>query len=163
VLARFVALLAAIPPLRGTIVSGIYWWWRDTFRTVDFVMDEARPNDGVPYIAGHLDGSADQRNLPGLMRDSTIVVKSLPQEAFAPGKRLPIWHSPDAPNMIVFGEEVNDVPVAALPVRPGLLALAGYLFWLFATAVVGLGLMGWVGTRWTRTYGTLPMRRGTRR
>jgi hypothetical protein len=59
----------------------------------------------------------------------------------------------------VFGTEINDVPVASLPERPGLDALLGYLAWLIATLVVGIGLIGWVAHRWSRTYGNLPMRR----
>ena len=152
-------LLAAVPPLRGAIVSGVHWWWDKTYTQVEYVMDEARPNDGAPYIAGHLAGSTDQHNLVGLMQGTTMVVKALPQEAFAPGKRIPIWHSEDAPNFVVFGDEVNDLPVAALPKRPGLPSFLGYSAWLLATLVVGFGVMGWVAHRWSRTYGDLPMRR----
>jgi hypothetical protein len=148
-------LLAAIPPLKGAIVSAVFWWWDKTYTKAEYVMDEARPNDGSPYIAGHLDGSTEQHNLVGLMQGATIVVKVLPQEAFAPGKRIPIWTSADAPNFLVFGDEVNDVPVAAFPKRPGLLSFLGYLAWLIATLVVGFGLMGWVAQRWSRTYGNV--------
>lgn len=126
---------------------------------VEYIMDEARPNDGYPYIAGPLSGSTDQRNLVGLMQGTTMVVKALPQEAFAPGKSILIWHSEEAPNFLVFGDEVNDVPVAAMLERPGLFSLLVHLVWLFATLIVGFGLMGWVAYRWSRTYGNLPMRR----
>jgi hypothetical protein len=122
-------------------------------------MDEARPNDGSPYIAGHIDGSTDQHNLLGRIQGTTMVVKALPREAFAPGKRIALWHSASAPSFVVFGDEVNDVPVAALPERPGLLAFLGYVAWLFATLIVGFGLMMWVAKHWTRTYGNLPPRR----
>ena len=121
-------------------------------------MDEARPNDGHPYIAGHLDGSTEHSNVIGAMQGTTMVVKSLPQEAFEKGKRLPVWHSPAAPNFLVFGTEVNDVPVAALPERPRMLALLGYSMWLLVTLIVGFGVMVWVGNRWSRIYGNLPMR-----
>ena len=151
-------LLAAIPPLKGAIVSSVYWWWDRTYTKVEYVMDEARPNDGSPYIAGHLAGSTDQHNLVGLMQGTTMVVKFLPQEAFAPCKRISIWHSPDAPNFLVFGDEVNDVPVAAIPILPGLRSFFGYLAWLLATLIVGFGLMGWIAYRWSGTYGNLPMR-----
>jgi hypothetical protein len=159
VIVFLLTLLAAIPPLRGAIVSGINWWWDKTYTKVEYVMDEARPNDGSPYIAGHLAGSTDQRNLVGLMHGTTMVVKAFPQEAFAPGKRIPIWHSANAPNFVVFGDEVNDVPVAAFPERPGLHNFLGYLTWLLATLIVGFGLMGWVAHRWSRTYGNMPTRR----
>jgi hypothetical protein len=150
VIVFLLTLLAAIPPLKGAIVSGVNWWWDKTYNKVEYVMDEARPNDGSPYIAGHLAGSTDQHNLVGLMQGTTMVVKALPQEAFAPGKRIPIWHSDDAPNFLVFGDEVNDVPVAAFPERPGLRNFLGYLAWLLATLIVGFRLMGWVAHRWSR-------------
>ncbi len=151
-------LLAAIPPLRGAIVSGVYWWWDKTYTKVEYIMDEARPNGGSPYIAGHLAGSTDQYNLLGQMQGTTMVVKGLPHETFAPGKRIPIWHSADAPNFLVFGDEVNEVPVAALPERPGLPSFLGYLAWLLATCIAGFALMGWVANRWSGTFGNLPMR-----
>ncbi len=149
VLVFLLTLLAAVPPLRGAMVSGVHWWWDESYAKVDYVMDEARPNDGAPYIAGHLEGATEQRNLLGLMQGTTMVVKALPGEAFAPGKRIPIWHSPGAPNFVAFGEEVNDVPVAAVPVRPGLPALLAYLAWLLATFLVGFSLMAWVARRWS--------------
>jgi len=158
VIVFLLTLLAAIPPLKGAIVSGMYWWWDKTYTKVEYVMDEARPNNGSPYIAGHLAGSTDQHNLVGLMQGTTMVVKALPQEAFAPGKRIAIWHSEDAPNILVFGDEVNDVPVAAVPQRPGVPSFLGYLAWLLATLIVGFGLMVWVANRWSGTYGNLPMR-----
>ena len=112
-------LLAAIPPLRGVIVSGVNVWWDKTYAKVDYVMDEARPNDGFPYIAGHLEGSTEQYNISGVMQGSTVAVKGAPAEAFAPGKRIQIWHSAEAPDFGVFGAEINGVPVASLPERPG--------------------------------------------
>ena len=150
---------AAIPPLKGVIVSGVYAWWDKTYAKVDYVMDTAEPNAGSPFIAGHIDGSAGQHNLLGQMRGSTMVVKALPQEAFEPGKRIAIWHSDEAPNFVAFGEEVNDVPVAAVPKRPGVASFLVHLVWLLATFVVGFAVMAWVAKRWTRNYGTLPIRR----
>jgi hypothetical protein len=71
VIVFLLTLLAAIPPLKGAIVSGVNWWWDKTHDKVEYVMDEARPNDGSPYIAGHLAGSTDQHNLVGLMQGTT--------------------------------------------------------------------------------------------
>lgn len=159
VLAFLVALLAAIPPLRGTIVSGVFWWWADSYAQVEYVMDEARPNSGSPYISGHLAGSTEPRNMVGLMRGDAMVVKALPQEVFAPGKTISIWHSERAPNLLVFGDEVNDIPVASVTALPGLGALLRYLAWLLATMITGLALTTWVANRWSRQYGTLPRRR----
>jgi hypothetical protein len=152
------ALVAAIPAIRGTIVGFVHWWWDDTYAKVEYVMDEARPNDGYPYIAGHIEGSTEQTNLGGEMRGSTIVVEGLPDEAFAPGKRVMIWHSDAAPNFVVFGEDVNDFPVAARPDRPGLVSMLLHLAWLIGTLIVGLVVMVWVAKRWSGTWGDLAMR-----
>lgn len=153
------AMVVAIPAMRGAIVSGIHWWWSDTYRQVMFVMDEARPNDGFPYISGHFDNESEPRNMLAVMHGDTMVVQAVPGEAFVPGKRLAVWHSPEAPNFVAFGAEVNDVPVAALPVRPGLPAFLAYLAWLVVTGLLGLGATSWVASRWSRSYGTLPIRR----
>jgi hypothetical protein len=162
VLVFMLTLLAAVPPFGGVIVAGIHLWWGASYTKVDYVMDEARPNDGSPYIAGHLEGSTEQRNLLGEMKGAEMVVKGVPQETVVPGKHILIWHSPDAPNTIVFGRDTNDVPVAALPERPGVLSLLVHLVWLWLTFVVGLRSTAWVAARWSRTYGTLPMNRRSR-
>jgi hypothetical protein len=159
VIVFLLTLWAAIPALKGVIISGVFLWWDDSYKMVEFVMDEARPNEGYPYIAGHLEGSTEQRNLIGLMQGTTMVVKAAPQEAFAPGKRIFIWHSETAPSFLVFGGEVNDVPVASLPERPGLFYLLLHLVWLYVTFLVGFRLMAWVAMRWSRSYGNLPARR----
>ncbi len=159
VIVAMLTLAAAVPPLKGAIVSGVHWWWDKSYAQVDYIMDEARPNDGSPYIAGHLAGSTEPRNLVGLAQGASIVVKALPQESFAAGKRIPIWHSDDAPNFVVLGEEVNDIPVAALPKRPGLMSFVGYSAWLVATIVVGFIAAMMVAARWARKWGDLPMRR----
>jgi hypothetical protein len=158
VLVLLVTLWAAVPPLRGTIVSAVYWWWDESYAQVEFVMDEARPNDGAPYIAGHLARSGEPYHLLGEMKGETMVVRNLPHEPFAPGKRIAIWHSAGAPNFLAFGAEVNGVPVAGLPQRPGLPALLGYLAWLVATLAVGFKLTAWVFRRWSRSHGELALR-----
>ena len=136
-------------------------WWGKSYAKVDFVMDEAHPNDGFPYITGHFDGSTDEGGVPGLMQGTTMVVKDAPLEAFEQGKRIPIWHSPQAPNIVVFGARLNDIPVASLPERPGWISLLLHLAWLYLTLVVGLRSTAWVANRWSRTFGNLPMPRRT--
>ena len=162
ILVFMLTLLAAIPPLRGVIVSVVNVWWDKTYAKVDFVMDEARPNDGSPYIAGHLEGSTDQYNIPGVMQGSTVAVMGAPAETFAVGKRVQIWDSPEAPTFGVFGEYINGVPVAAFPERPGWPRLLLSLVWLYLTFVIGLRATAWVAARWSRTFGTLPMDRRSR-
>src|SRR5512146_851638 len=68
VLVVLLTFAAAVPPLKGAIVSGVHWWWDRTYAQVEYVMDEARTNDGSPYIAGHVAGSTEQRNLVGLLQ-----------------------------------------------------------------------------------------------
>ena len=162
ILVFLLTLGAAIPPLRGVIVSTVNVWWGKTYAKVDFVMDEPRPNDGFPYIAGHLEGSTDQYNIGGVMQGSTMAVEGAPSETFAPGKRIQIWHSEEAPRFGVFGEDINGIAVASLPERPGWIRLLISLVWLYATFVVGLRATAWVAARWSRTFGTLPMDRRSR-
>jgi hypothetical protein len=163
VLVLIATLIAAVPAAKGTVLSGIFWWWSTSYRQVEYVMDEARPNDGAPYIAGHLAGATEQMNIRGEMHGATMAVKGAPHETFAPGKRIPIWYSERAPLISFQGDDSNEVPVAAMPERPGLIAFLGYLVWLLATLIVGFGLAVWVANRWARTYGNLPMRRFNRR
>lgn len=152
-------LVLAVPPMRGTIVSGVHWWWNESFRRATFVMDEAHPNEGYPYIQGHFEGEVEPHNLVGEQHGNLIGVKALPSVAFAPGKRLEVWTSPDAPNFVAFGQEVNDVPVESLPVRPGLGSFLLYATWLLATGVAGLAATVWVANRFSRSAGTLPITR----
>jgi hypothetical protein len=148
----FATFLLSIFPLRGLIVSGIFLWWNSSYRSVDFVMDEARPNSGSPYIAGHIEGSTDQRNVVASLKDGVMVVKAAPSEAFAAGKRLPVWHSDTAPTMTVFGREVTDVPIASMPGRPGVVSFLISLVWFLATWMIGLRATAWVAARWSRSY-----------
>ena len=159
VLVLIATLIAAVPAVKGAVISGVFWWWSASYRQVEYVMDEARPNDGAPYIAGHLAGATEQMNIRGQMHGATMAVKGAPHEVFAPGKRIPIWYSDRAPTIAIEGDDTNEVPVAAMPERPGLLTFLGYLAWLLATLIVGFGLTVWVANRWSRAYGNLPMRR----
>lgn len=157
IIVLILTVLAAVRPLGRTIATGIFAWWASSYTKVEYVMEEARPNDGSPYIAGHFEGSTEPRNLIGAMQGTTMFVKGVPGEAFEPGKRITVWHSERAPNTLVFGEDTNDVPVAVLPQLPGFVAVAGYLAWLFVTLVMGLRLTMWVASRWSRTFGTVPI------
>lgn len=152
-------LVAAIPAMRGTLVSFVHWWWSDSFRQVAFVMDEARPNEGSPYILGHFEGETDPHGVIAEQHGNLFAVQAAPTVAFAPGKVLPLWHSPEAPNFVAFGQEVNDVPVESLPVRPGLGSFLLYATWLLAMGIAGLAAMVWVGNRFSRSAGSLPIHR----
>ena len=120
-------------------------------------MDEAQPNEGYPYIDGHLDGSDEVIRIVGVMHDNVIAPRATPAEAFAPGKRITIWRSTEAPNFTVEGEEVNNYPVANRPVLPGLWSFLGDLAMVLVTLLAGFAAMVWVAKRWARRYGTLPI------
>jgi len=108
-------ILITLPVLRELLVSWNYWWYGPSYQQVTYVMDEFRPNGGSPYIAGHIEGEADQVNLVGLERAGRQLVKALPSLAFSPGATVPVWHSAAAPMTVYFGEEANLIPVAARP------------------------------------------------
>lgn len=80
---------------------------------------------------------------PNKARDTRTAAEGWPAIRFR-------WSMRFSPHVIVF--------LAAVPERPGLPAFLGYLAWLFATLIVGFGLMVWVANRWSGTYGNLPMR-----
>jgi hypothetical protein len=161
VLVLVFTLAVASRPLKGAIVSGVHWWWGDTYQQVELVMDEAQPNDGYPYIDGHLDGSIEVIRIVGVMQGDAIAPRAAPADAFAPGRRIVIWRSLEAPNFTVEGEEVNNYPVANRPVLPGLWSVLKYVAMAIVVLVAGFVAMVWVGNRWARKYGTLPINRRT--
>lgn len=163
VLVLVATLAVASRPLKGAIITGVHWWWGDTYQQVELVMDEATPNEGYPYIDGHLDGSTDVVRLVGVMQGDVIAPRAAPAEPFAPGKRITIWRSPEAPNFTVEGEEVNNYPVANRPVLPGLWSFLDYLAMTGVTLAAGFVAMAWVASRWARKYGTLPITRRSMR
>jgi hypothetical protein len=156
-------LAVASRPLKGAIITGVHWWWGPTYQQVELVMDEAQPNEGYPYIDGHLDGSTEVIRIVGVMQGQVIAPRAAPAELFAPGKRITIWRSAEAPNFTVEGEEVNNYPVANRPVLPGLWSFLNYVAMALLTLLVGFAAMVWVGNRWARRYGTLPISRETMR
>ena len=105
-------------PASRALVTGVFWWWADSYRQVELVMEDAQPNAGSPYIDGRVEGLDGVVRLVGVMQDGVIAPRAAPFAVFAPGKRLPIWHSDLAPNFVVEGVEVNDVPVSSRPTVP---------------------------------------------
>jgi hypothetical protein len=163
VLVLVFTLAVASRPLKGAIVAGVHWWWGDTYQQVELVMDEAQPNEGYPYIDGHLDGSTEVIRMVGVMHGDVIAPRAAPAEVFAPGKRILIWRSAEAPNFTVEGEEVNNYPVANRPVLPGLWSFLDGVAMVLVVLVAGFAGMMWVARRWARKYGTLPITRSTMR
>jgi len=147
-----IAMVLSVPILRGAIASGIFWWHQDSYTERTFVMDEFSPNQGAPYISGHFEGETEERRLLGLEQAGRQAVAAAPALAFVPGATLPVWHSDTAPATVVFGREVNDVPVATLPRRPGLASLLSYLLGLAMAGYAALWTMGWVAQRYSRQW-----------
>jgi len=154
-----VATLAfASRPLKGAIIAGVFWWWGDTYQQVEFVMDDAQVNDGYPFIDGHLEGSTDVIRVTGMMMGGEIAPEGSPQDVFAPGKRITIWRSPSAPDVGVEWTPVNDVPVTARAVLPGLGTFLGYVGATVGMLWAGLWATAWAGRRWDRRGGQIEIR-----
>ncbi|MEO8485299.1 MAG: hypothetical protein ABI585_03080 [Betaproteobacteria bacterium] len=150
----FVAIFYAA---QGAVLGFIHAWWGDSFQQVEFVMDEWRPNDGYPYIAGHITGWTQDSpfHVAGAVVGDKRVAQAVPSLAFEKGARLPVWWSNDAPFFSYNGELTNAIPVAAMPTRPG---WGQFLLYGLLTLVVAVGgFIGtvWVAARFSRGGGTL--------
>lgn len=139
---------------QGAFVSIVHLWHGSSYRQVEFVMDEWRPNEGHPYVAGHVADSADPPpfHLPGAVIDGRRVLQDAPSVAFEAGRAVKVWYSPDAPLTSYNGEGVNAIPVDGLPVRPGWGRLLTSLALTIAVGIAGLFATGWVARRWARRY-----------
>ena len=145
----FVAMFYAA---QGAVVGFVHAWWGGSYGQVEFVMDEWRPNDGYPIIAGHLAESDEPApfHLAGATVDGRRVMLDLPTVSFAPGTRVPVWYSPQAPLFSYNGESTNGVPVAALPTRPGWGQVASWGLATIAVASAGFAATAWVAGRFSR-------------
>ena len=146
----FVAIFYAA---QGAVVAFVHAWWSDSFRQVEFVMDEWRPNEGYPYIAGHLAGSSEPSpfHLPGALVGNLRVAKEAPTIAYAPGTRVPVWWSEEAPLFTYNDTPVNAIPVAALPVRPGWGKVVVHGVLTLVVAIAGFLATAWVAARFARS------------
>lgn len=146
---------------QGAVVGFVHAYWGPSYRVVTFVMDEWRPNDGSPYVAGRLaDAPGDAPfHLPGATVGGKRVLKEAPAVAFAPGAAVPVWYSPDAPLFSYNREWTNAVPVAALPERPGWGKVIVHGLATLALAIAGAWAFVWVSNRYSRQGGSLPLRR----
>ncbi len=156
-------LLVFLVSLAGAMLAGLYslhagvWWWNaKTYVQRPYVMDEGRPNDGAPYIAGHYEGTTEQVNILGEMRGGVVVVAGVPNERFEAGKRILVWHSPVAWNTSIQGRWTNDVPVAAMAERPGFLQTFGYAALALAILAAGIKATVWVYQRYAIRAGAGP-------
>lgn len=146
----FVAIFYAA---QGAVVGFVHAWWDDSYRQVEFVMDEWRDNDGSPYIAGHLAGSSEPSpfHLPGSVVGGKRMMLEVPSAGFEPGKRVPVWYSAEAPMFSYNGEWTNGIPVAALPTRPGWGQVALWGLVTLGVAVAGFAATVGVAARFSRS------------
>lgn len=155
---QVLVLLAAVGlaffGLRGAIGDSIYWWWGPTYRQVDFVMDEASPNDGTPIIRGRLDPGDEAAVLEARLTGTVFAVMADPGATFEAGRRLRVWWSPEAPIVgLGPGRSTQYMPVSALPRLPGLLSLLGNLGLAAAPFVGAAFVLGRFPGLRTRTIG----------
>ncbi|MBL8138042.1 MAG: hypothetical protein JNL48_15565 [Acidobacteria bacterium] len=162
VLVLVATLAVASRPLKGAIITGVFWWWGDTYTQEEFVMDEAQVNEGFPFIDGHVEGTTDVTRITGMMVGEAVAPDGAPGEVFAPGRRVRIWRSPSAPDFGVEGASVNEFSVAARPELPGLGAFLGYVAATVVTLWTGFRATAWAGRRWARRWGQIDIRGTTR-
>jgi hypothetical protein len=139
-----VAALCAWPAVVGLVVAGIHVIWGASYRQVEYVMAEARANDGHPYITGTLAATGAVHLVSARSQGEAFLVGDAGDDSFAPGKTIKVWWSPSAPDLLIQGQRTNGVPVSALRERPGMLALLGYAAWLIAVIVIASLLTRWV-------------------
>ncbi|MEO8753913.1 MAG: hypothetical protein ABI624_14685 [Casimicrobiaceae bacterium] len=152
VLVFAVAVLCGWPAVVGLVVAGIHTLWSGSYAQVDYVMIEARENSGYPYISGTLGATGEEHLVSARKQGEVFLVGDSGNEAFAAGKTIKLWLSPSAPDIVIQGERTNGVPVSALPERPGVLALLGYVAWLLAVVLVAGAVAGWLSRRVRREY-----------
>ena len=158
VLVLVATLAVASRPLKGAIITGVFWWWGDTYQQVEFVMDDAQVNEGFPFIDGHVEGTTDVTRITGMMVGEAVAPDGAPGEVFAPGRRVRIWRSPSAPDFGVEGASVNEFSVAARPELPGLGAFLGYVAATIVMLWAGFWATAWAGRRWARRGGQIAIR-----
>ncbi len=146
---------------QGAVMGFVHAYWSDSYRQVPFVMDEWRPNEGSPYVAGHLADSGEPSpfHLPGAEADGRRVLKEARAIAFEAGATVPVWSSPEAQLFSYNREWTNAVPVAALPERPGWGRFVAHGVLTLVIAIVGLRATWWVFRRYSSQSGSLPIRR----
>jgi hypothetical protein len=147
VLVLVIAFACAWPAVAGLVVAGVHVVWAATFREVDYTMEEARWNDGAPYITGRLAATGDEYRVAARRAGDRWLVGRRGDETFAAGKTIRLWWSPSAPDIVIGGERTNAVPVAAMPERPGIVSLVAHFAWLAGVAWIGLRVFRWAATR----------------
>jgi len=146
--------------VREVIGAAIWTWYGSSYRQVDFVLEEARPNGSSPYAAGHTEPGGEPLNEPLTAKADGWVLTSDPSVAFAPGTRVAIWWSPTAP-LVGYGRDrsTNGMLVARFPQLPGLLLVLVWSIAALATLFLGVLVTARVGG--TRVYrSNIPLKLG---
>ena len=144
-----VLLVFAVPffyCVREAIGAAIWAWHGASYRQVDLVLDEVRPNEGDPYAAGHIEPGGEPMGEAVVGRGEGWVLANDPAIAFHPGLRVPIWWSPEAPTVgYGRGRYTNAMMVARFPERPGALLAVGWSLGALALLYAGLRVTARVG------------------
>lgn len=141
--------------------AAIWAWWADSYRVVEWEMVELGDGQAWPLVHGRVAGSGLELSLEGQRIGDQVVLVELPQQAFTPGRRVPLWLSGEAPMQKIQGHWTNHVPVAALPQRPGWLHVAGWLGLAVATVWLARRMIMWVAARMSLQAGDPRLRRRT--
>jgi hypothetical protein len=116
------AALACFYLAREAVPSWIFWLYRDTYRQGDFVMEEAKANEGSPIIRGRIEPGGEAAVLEARAAGPGYALAGVPEVVpFQADRRVRVWWSATAP-VVGFGEgrSTQTMPVSALPRLPGL-------------------------------------------
>jgi hypothetical protein len=149
-----VVLVLAVPfffCVREAIGAAIWAWHGASYRRVELVLDEVRPNAGYPYAAGHIEPGGEPLGEAVVRGGKGWVLENDRAIAFQPGLRVPIWWSPEAPTVgYGRGRYTNGMLVARFPKRPGAMIAVGWSLGALVLIILGIRLTAWVGG--TRIY-----------
>jgi hypothetical protein len=122
--------VAVFYPVREAIGAFVWWKYRATYSRLDFVMTEIAPDGDIArgYLVQPGAPVADEAGVPSgeewvleTARTSTgVVFASAPEIAAAPGARVPVWWSREAPGIgYGGGRATNIASVSNVPQLPG--------------------------------------------
>jgi hypothetical protein len=151
--------------MREAIPAWVYWYYAPTYRQVDFVMGAAEENDGSPLVRGQLEPPGEPWVMGLRSTPAGYVLDSDPAIAHAPGRRVRVWWSDEAPVVGYRAHSTKIMPTSAFPRVPGLGSALGWTGAVLLPFVAGLWLHGRLGlrTRVWRTEALLDEKGRTRR
>jgi hypothetical protein len=99
VLAFMLMALMTFYPAIEAVSAFIYWKHTASYRRLDFVITELVPNEGYPYVKGHLEPGHIEWLLGAKERDGQFVIEGDEKILAAPGRRVRVWWSDEAPTV----------------------------------------------------------------